>query len=69
MEIKLQADEADHIQLLLSASYNTNWDIGDDFFESNIIHARDIDRSSVARGTQNILADVSTATDALSGTS
>ncbi|RDW70549.1 uncharacterized protein DSM5745_08060 [Aspergillus mulundensis] len=57
VEIQLQADVADHIKLLLSASDNTNCDVGDDFFNSNTIHTRDVDLSSVACGAQNILAD------------
>ncbi|KAL4755921.1 uncharacterized protein BDW70DRAFT_164995 [Aspergillus foveolatus] len=57
IKIQLQADVAEHLQALLSGSDNSNCDIGNDFFNSNTIHTRDIDLSSVACGAQNILAD------------
>ncbi|KAL4805129.1 Spherulation-specific family 4-domain-containing protein [Aspergillus unguis] len=57
IEIQLQADVAKHLQALLSGSDNGNCDIGDDFFNSNTIHTRDIGLDSVACGAQNILAD------------
>ncbi|KAJ5423592.1 hypothetical protein N7491_008808 [Penicillium cf. griseofulvum] len=57
VEIQLDSDVAKHLQSLLSGSDNNNCDVGDDFFNSNTIHTRDLAMSSVTCGAQNILAD------------
>lgn len=57
VEIQLDPDVAKHLQSLLSSSNNNNCDVGDDFFNSNTIHTRDLSMSSVTCGAQNILAD------------
>jgi hypothetical protein len=55
--IQLDPLVASRLQLLLARPDTRNCDLVDDFFDSNLLHVRDLDLNNVICGAQTILAD------------